>query len=139
MAGNTPEAIPLSHPLFHDETVDGGNYRDGIDNCAATLWMLADLFGDETTTNLESHRARCGLFLQLQGLATALERISEYLSMAAGRKHQLDEVEREALRRANREQEDRLAEAPDVIRKRAIIAGAMADAIRQTLGEEDAK
>lgn len=136
MASNNAISISLPHPLFDAETVDGGNYRDGLNNCAAVLWALADLFEpDELPASLESPRARRGVFLQLQGVASTLESIGEFLSAQAAHKRELDAVEREALRRAVSEEEDRVSQEPDVIRKRAIIAGAMADVIRETFDE----
>jgi len=107
---------------------------------AATLWLLADLFGDnETINSLDSPRARRGMFLQLMGVASALESDNEFLGLEADRKSNLDETEREARRLMLRAQEDRIAEEPEVIRKRAIIAGAMADVIQRTLNESKPK
>lgn len=125
-------SIPVSNPLFYTDTVNGGNYRDGIDNCANLLWMLSDLFvcGDSSTT-LDSPRARRGMFLQLQSVASALDSIGEYLAEESAHLHRLDEAESEARRRRAREEEDRFAEDPDVIKKRVIVAEAMADVFRQ--------
>ena len=133
MANNSVvNTIPLSHPLFDADAIDGGNYRDGLNNCAAVLWMLADLFDcDDSPTALDSPRARRGMFLQLQGVASALDSIGEFLTGESARRQRLDEVEREAWRRCEREQEDRIAEDPDVIKKRVIVAEAMADVFRQ--------
>ncbi|MBK7542835.1 MAG: hypothetical protein IPN66_07210 [Candidatus Competibacteraceae bacterium] len=125
-------SIPVSNSLFDADAIDGGNYRDGLNNCAAVLWMLADLFDyDDLPTALDSPRARRGMFLQLQGVASALDSIGEFLTEESARRHRLDEVEREARRRSTREEEDHLAEDPDVIKKRVIVAEAMADVFRQ--------
>ena len=137
---SSTHSIPVSNPLFDADAVDGGNYRDGIDNCAAALWMLSDLFdGNEESTALDSPRARRGMFLQLQGGAGALESINEYLGEESARRHRLDEAENESRRRRAREEEDRLAEDPDVIKKRVIVAEAMADVFRQVFDKPKEK
>lgn len=56
-------SIPVSHPFFDDNAVDGGNYLDGINNCATILWALTDLFDyREESTALDSPRTRRGMF-----------------------------------------------------------------------------
>ena len=133
-------SIPVAHPLFDADSVNGGNYRDGLNNCAAVLWMLADLFVcDDSSTTLDSPRARHGMFLQLQGIASALESIGEYLGEESARSHRLDKAEREASQTREREEENRLAEDPDAIKKRVVLAGAMADVFRQVFDKPKEK
>ncbi len=130
--------ITLFHPLIHDVAVNSGNFRDGLNNAAATLHMLADLFGDAETDRysaLDSAAARHGMFLQLQGVAYALEAIEAYIGREAEAASEGREAERLARQDRRRAEEDALAEDPEVIKRRLILAGAMADIFRKVLSD----
>lgn len=76
----TPATFTPRHPLVAGELCnDDLDIRDALNNGAATLYMLAELFvgDDESDTRLNFPMARRGMFLQLQGVAellTAIER-----------------------------------------------------------------
>jgi len=78
MASNTRIAPPW-HPLF--QGFDAPSIEDSLNNCAATLHLLSDLFGgnDDQYPILDSSESRRGLWIQLVGIATTLEAISAHL------------------------------------------------------------
>ena len=117
-------AAPL-HPLTQAVELDSPGCRDALNNCAATLYMLADLFGDtdmERYPVLDSAAARRGMFLQLFGVADTLEAIKAFLEREAERAFAEREAAREAERKAEREVEDRIAADP-VLNEKAITLG----------------
>lgn len=74
-------AGPL-HPLTQAEGLDSCSCLDALNNCADTLYLLADLFGGYDTTPyqvLDSDAARRGMFLQLFGVADCLKAAVAFL------------------------------------------------------------
>ena len=142
MTSNTPHnsEITLFHPLLHDVAVGSCNFRDGLSNCAATVHMLSDLFGDaemESYSVLDSAAARHGMFLQLKSVAYTLEAIEEYIGREAEAAREEREAERLARQDRRRAEEDAIAEDPEVIKRRVILAGAMADIFRKVLTDSE--
>ena len=140
MSSNTSSnsEVTLFHPLLQDRKVDSCNWQDGLNNAAATLYMLADLFGDADMDRypvLDSSSARRGMFLQLIGVAGALEAIEEFLGREAEEASEKREAERQARTDASRAEEDRIALAPEVLEKRAILAGAFFDVFDKVLSD----
>jgi len=122
--------------------VDSCNWRDGLNNAAATLRMLADLFGDDDMDRypaLDSSSARRGMFLQLIGVANTLEAIEEFLGREAEEASTKREAERQARTDARRAEEDRIAVAPGVLEKRAILTGAFVDVFEKVLSGSPAR
>lgn len=74
------------------------------------------------------------MFLQLHGVANTLEAIEKVLGIEAERASE----EREAERQARRAEDDRIAEDPAVIEKRAILAGAFVDLFDKVLSAKPA-
>lgn len=130
-------AAPL-HPLTQAVELDSCSCRDALSNCAATLYMLADLFGDadmERYPTMDSSAARRGMFLQLFGVAGTLEAINAFLEREAEEASDAREAERQARKEARRAEEDRIAEDPAVIEKRVILAGAFADIFSKVVSD----
>lgn len=82
----TSSGVTLFHPFvaraLGTEQLTPPDVADSLDNCASTLFLLADLFGDpdpERYPILESRDTRRGLFLQLHSIGNALEWISEQI------------------------------------------------------------
>jgi hypothetical protein len=133
MASNTlRNEITLIHPLTQDTSIDSCSIRDTLSNSASTLYLLADLFGGDTDNSqvLESRHAKRGMWLQLYGVANALEAAESYLNREAEK----DRADREA-RRAT---EERIEADPEVITKTTILAKAFAQAYRE-LSDKDGK
>lgn len=82
-----PRSVTPRHPLLTGQTLNRADIRDALNNCADTLHMLSDLFGDSDLDRysiLDSAAARRDV-LQLQGLASTLEAIEELLGVEAER------------------------------------------------------
>lgn len=80
-----PAIAPLYHPLVQDSAVDSGNYRDALDNCAATLYLLADLFGDTERKRypvLDSDESRAAMFRTMLNTAQVIKAVSVALKTA---------------------------------------------------------
>jgi len=144
MTSNTPRnsEVTLFHPLLQAREVDSCNCQDGLNNAAATLYMLADLFGDDDMDRypaLDSSSARRGMFLQLISVANTLEAIEEFLGREAEEASEKREAERQARTDARRAEEDRIAVDPEVLEKRAILAGAVVDVFNRLLSDSPAR
>lgn len=136
-----PRSVTPRHPLLTGQTLNRADIRDALNNCADTLHMLSDLFGDSDLDRysvLDSAAARRGMFLQLQGLASTLEAIEELLGVEAEQACSEREARREAEREAARVVEDRIVADPATIEKRAILAGAFADVFRKVMDAKPA-
>ena len=70
----------LWHPWF--QGFGATDIEDSLDNCAATLHLLSDLFGDDNDQYpiLDSSSSRRGTWIQLTGLANTLSAISAHLA-----------------------------------------------------------
>lgn len=84
-ASRSRPAVP-PHPLLQAAELDVSACRDGLNNCAATLCLLADLFGNADMDRypvLDSAAARRGMFLQLYGVADTIEAIEAFIGREA--------------------------------------------------------
>lgn len=140
-SASRPRSVTPRHPLLTGQTLNRSDIRDALNNCADTLHMLSDLFGDtdmERYPVLDSAAARRGMFLQLQGLASTLEAIEELLGVEAEQACAEREARREAEREAARVVEDRIVADPATIEKRVILASAFADVFRKVMDAKPA-
>lgn len=138
---NTITPVALIHPLVQAAELDSCGCRDALNNCAATLYLLADLFGDsdmERYPVLDSSAARRGMFLQLIGAANTLEAVGAFLEREAEEASEQRAAERLAQQESRRAEADRIAVDPGVLEKRAILAGAFADVFHKVLSDSTA-
>ncbi len=136
-----PRSVTPRHPLLTGPALEPSGVRDTLNNCAATLHMLSDLFGDtdqERYPVLESRKERYGMFLQLQGVACTLEAIEELLGIEAEQAYAEREAERLARQDRSRSEEQRIAEDAATIEKRVILASAFADVFRKVMDAKPA-
>lgn len=78
---NRSEKIARSHPFLAVSLNSEVEVGDTLDNCAAALFLLADLFGGNADSYaiLASDNTRRGMFAQLFSLAITLEDVSAAL------------------------------------------------------------
>ena len=76
-----PGASNPAHPLLTGPLTSRAHAQDALNNCAAVLYCLADLFGGGTEKYpvLDSDSARRGMWLQLYAIADVLEATSKAL------------------------------------------------------------
>lgn len=74
-----PGASNPAHPLLTGPLTSRAHAQDALNNCAAVLYCLADLFGGDTEKYpvLDSDSARRGMWLQLYAIADVLEATSK--------------------------------------------------------------
>lgn len=75
------ERITRANPLGCGDSASFAEQIDSIERCAATLYMLADLFGGGATNQgyelLATPRTRHGVWIQLTAIAERLELLIE--------------------------------------------------------------